>query len=99
MDESTEQFTAIRERRSLQGANERPQAVPYDLHADTDQQEGRETKGDAHTTFANDRGEAIGESIAEKNGSGDDRSAHNGGEDEKEVGDPALLVGAESDSD
>src|SRR5271155_4611118 len=53
--------------------NQSVQAIPANLHANTDEQERRETKNNAHGVFSKNRSETIGKSITQKNAYRDKR--------------------------
>jgi hypothetical protein len=81
-------------KRFQQGAR----AIPKNLNADANEEKGRKAQNDAHPAFADDGGEAIGESVAKKDTHGYESGANHGGENREEIRPDAVrLVGAKRD--
>src|SRR5690348_15986241 len=73
-------------------------AVPKDLDTDTNEQERGEPQNNAHAAFADDRGETVGETVANINTQCHERRADDGGENcEKIRAEMMRLVRAKCD--
>ena len=61
----------------LEGKQQGADSVPHDLHANANQQKGREPDDDGHSRFPEYPRQPIGERVAEENAGGDQAVAIN----------------------